>query len=399
MTRAGRVALVALTATLAIQIYTSLAGMATSVLAPEVARDLAIAPKWVGVFVGLLYAGAVAGSLVSGVVIGRYGAIRVSQASVLLCALGSLGVALVPTGAPVLLVVAALVIGIGYGPITPASSHVLVRTAPPARMALTFSIKQTGVPAGAALAGALLPAVAITAGWRVALAGVAVAGVAIALAAQATRRELDQGTTEVREFSLRAVMEPVRVVLAHPVLRELSLVGCAYAATQVCLTSFLVVFLTEALGWSLVAAGFALAAATLGGVAGRIVWGAIADRAAVSRSVLGAIGVIAGACGAAMALAAETWPTSAMIALITLYGATAIGWNGVQLADLARHAPAGKAGAITGASGVVTFAGVVFGPPLFALLSAASGGYRAGFAVLAMLSATAGLGLALRRRR
>ena len=37
--------------------------------------------------------------------------------------------------------------------------------------------------------------------------------------------------------------------------------------------SFLVVYLTESLGYSLVAAGFALTVANLGGIVGRILWG------------------------------------------------------------------------------------------------------------------------------
>ena len=125
-----------------------------------VAGDLALSPALVGVFVGLIYAGSMAGSLASGGFVLRFGAIRVSQVCVLLCAAG---IAIVSTVAAApspligLLVLAPLVLGLGYGPITPASSHVLIRTAPPSRLALTFSIKQTGVPAGAALAGALLP--------------------------------------------------------------------------------------------------------------------------------------------------------------------------------------------------------------------------------------------------
>ena len=94
-----------------------------------------------------------------------------SQACVVLCALALLAVcggAAPPAAVALLLVLAPVVLGLGYGPITPASSHVLVRTAPPARMALTFSIKQTGVPAGAALAGAVLPGLALALGWRVA---------------------------------------------------------------------------------------------------------------------------------------------------------------------------------------------------------------------------------------
>ena len=74
------------------------------------------------------------------------------------------------------------------------------------------------------------------------------------------------------------------------------------------------------------------------------------------------------------------------------FGATAIGWNGVQLAEVARHAPAGQAGTVTGASGFVTFAGVVIGPPTFALLAAVTGSYRVGFVAFGSLSLAAAFG-------
>jgi len=56
-------ALVALVATLGIQIYTSLAATAPAVLAPALAFDLGITPRWIGVFASLVYAGAMLGSL------------------------------------------------------------------------------------------------------------------------------------------------------------------------------------------------------------------------------------------------------------------------------------------------------------------------------------------------
>jgi hypothetical protein len=58
-------------------------------------------------------------------------------------------------------------------------------------MALTFSIKQTGVPAGAALAGAMLPGVALALGWRAAFVLVALAGFAIAAGAESSRPAFD----------------------------------------------------------------------------------------------------------------------------------------------------------------------------------------------------------------
>ena len=253
-----RTGAIALAVTLAIQIFTAFAATSASVLAPVIGRDLAIAPKLVGVFVGIVYAGSMAASLASGMFIERHGAIRVSQVCVLLCAAGVLmvsGGTVLPGTAVLALAVAPLIIGLGYGPITPASSHVLARTAPPSRMALTFSIKQTGVPAGAALAGAALPILALQIGWRPTFALVAALGIVIALAAQIVRARLDTGRIPAQMPTAARVVAPLRHVLRTPALAELVVVAFVYAALQVCLTSFLVVYLTESLGYSLVAAG------------------------------------------------------------------------------------------------------------------------------------------------
>jgi MFS family permease len=395
----GQRALVALIATLAIQMFTSFAATSTAVLAPAMAEAFAIAPKWVGVFIGLVYAGAMLASLASGGFIERFGAIRVSQVAVILCVVGTIVIALAPDRAVAPLIVAALVIGAGYGPITPASSHLLIRTAPPEKLALTFSIKQTGVPAGAALAGATLPVLALLMGWRHALLVAAAFGLVIAIAAQATRAAFDTDRHSGRRLSTAGVVKPLRLVWQSRALTELALISFVYAGTQVCLTSFIVVYLTETLQWSLVGAGLALTVTTLGGVVGRIAWGLIADRLWPPRRVLGTIGIIAALCGAVIAAAAPTWPAAALLAIAALFGATAIGWNGVQLAEVARQAPDGAAGAITGAAGFITFSGVVTGPPLFALLASATGSYRVGFGVFAALSCAGGLALLRPGRR
>jgi len=89
----------------------------------------------------------------------------------------------------------------------------------------------------------------------------------------------------------------------------------------------------------------------------------------------------------------------ALIAVCALFGMTAIGWNGVQLSEVARAAPAGKAGAVTGASGFITFGGVLVGPPTFALVSSLTGGYRAGFALFGALAVASGARLIARHRK
>jgi sugar phosphate permease len=266
-------------------------------------------------------------------------------------------------------------------------------------MALTFSIKQTGVPVGAALAGALLPALAVSLGWHTALLAVAGVGVAIAMVAQPARQSLDAHRIPGQALSMAAVIAPLRQVLRTPALLELSVSGFVYAALQVCLMSFLVIYLTEALDYSLVAAGFALTAANLGGIAGRILWGAAADLYLAPRALLGLIGVGAGVCAWLTVLFSAGWPPVTLIGVCVLFGMTAIGWNGVQLSEVARAAPAGQVGVVTGASGFITFAGVLVGPPAFALISAMTGGYRVGFALFGAITLASGARLIVRHRK
>lgn len=397
----GRAA-VALSITLAIQIYTAVAATATSVLAPEIGRELGVAPKLVGAFVGIVYAGSMAASLASGMFIERHGAIRVSQVCVLLCATGILLVAAGTAfaGTTVLaLALAPLIIGLGYGPITPASSHILARTAHPSRMALTFSIKQTGVPAGAALAGAVLPILALRLGWHAAFAAIAALGVAVALMSQLVRTSLDVGHAPARLRSFAGILAPLRELARNDAIRELVVTSFIYAALQVCLVSFMVVYLTESLGYTLVAAGLVLTVANLAGVVGRIVWGGFADLHLAPRELLGWLGLAAGGCAFATAAFDASWPLAAILVASAAFGATAIGWNGVMLSEVARLAPPNRVGAITGASAFVTFGGVMSGPPVFALIAALTGGYRSSFATFGALTVGSGLWMLLRRTK
>jgi MFS family permease len=187
-------------------------------------------------------------------------------------------------------------------------------------------------------------------------------------------------------LSVGAVVDWLRLVARSPALAELAALSFAYASVQVCVVSFLVVYLHDTLQWSLVEAGLALTATTVGGVVGRIGWGAVADRLLNARRVLTLIGGIASACTFTLACATPEWPIAAVLSLVAVLGGTAIGWNGVHLAELARHAPVGGAGSVTAAAIVITFAGVVAGPPLFAALAALTAGYRSGFVVLSLVS-------------
>jgi MFS family permease len=113
------------------------------------------------------------------------------------------------------------------------------------------------------------------------------------------------------------------------------------------------------------------------------------DRWLDARRTLQALGVsMAIACALAAAFTPR-WPALAVYSVCGLLGATAIGWNGVFLSEVARRAPRGHAGAATGGSLFVTFVGVVVWPPAFGLLQRATGSYGLCFAAACAVCAAA----------
>src|SRR3546814_18542322 len=69
--------------------------------------------------------------------------------------------------------------------------------------------------------------------------------------------------------------------------------------------------------------------------------------------MLGALGVGMAAASIAMGLTDGTWHLAALTAVACAYSATAVSWHGVLLAEVARIAPDGQVGAMTG--GVLSF--------------------------------------------
>ncbi|MCX7960232.1 MAG: MFS transporter [Burkholderiales bacterium] len=382
----GGVAL-ALAATLAVQTLAAFAVYCAPVLAPLAAPAIGVEPSAVGYYVAATYAGSMVGSVAAGGWLARFGPIRVSQAGLALACAGlALGAgALVP-----LALVGGFVLGLGYGPATPASSAILVRAAPPSRVSLVFSIKQTGVPAGGVLAGAIVPALALAAGWQVAALAIGAACVALAVAIEPLRRRYDRDARPSAPVSVRSALAPVAMALGDRVLRRMCVCSFVYGGVQITLVTYLVSFLVESFGLSLVLAGLVMAVSQVASVAGRILWGVAADRLLARRTMLGLLGLGMGASAACALAAAPGWPVAALFAYAALFGATAVGWNGVFLAEVARVAPQGRTSEATGGCLFFTYLGVVLAPPAFNALLAAGGGYAFAYAAFAVPSAAVG---------
>ena len=387
-----------LAVTLAIQALVSMAVLVVPAMGPAVAQALGVSPTLIGAYIGIVYLGAMLASLLSAPLVLRFGALRTSQGALLACALGLALPAAWPTLAGAIL--GAVFIGLGYGPVTPASSHLLAKSTPAHRASFVFSVKQTGVPLGGVLAGAVVPWLASSAGARPALWAVALACVACAALAQPFRALLDADRDPLQPLRMGSLAAGLQLVASHRALVRLAALSFVFSIVQLSLSSYLVTFLTTTLGYSLVAAGAALSFAQGGGVVGRIAWGYVSDRWFGPDRTLAVLALAMALCSGGTALLQADVPQPVTLALLVAFGASAIGWNGVYLAEVARRAPAGMAGAATGGTLAVTFFGVVLGPVLFGALSGAMGSYRAGFLALVLPTLACGsvlLRQALRR--
>ena len=189
-------------------------------------------------------------------------------------------------------------------------------------------------------------------------------------------------------------------------MRDLWLVAVAtlvFAGMQTVWMAFLVLYLRDVLGHSLIVASRYLALAQVAGMAGRIVFGLLSDYvfAGRRRAPLALAGISSALCSVIIAFTGPGTPALALACLAAVFGFVGIGWNGVQHTLMAELAGARAAGTAVGLGLAVSSLGVTLGPPIFGWCVERVGGYRGpwlGLAV-AMVGALGLLALVRERAR
>ncbi len=376
-----------LVVTLLMQTVAAFLIRALSVLGPSVTRAAGVPPEKVGHLAGLTAAGTMLFVAMGILILKRFGPVRTLQLGALLGAAAMLAVA---TASWPVMLLAALAVGVGYGPSPPAGSDILSRCAPPGRRTLVFSIKQSGVPLGGVLAGLVLPPALAAFGWRWALAIGALIPITAAVVVQPFRVAHDRDREPVA-ISLRALCSranfqaPFTVLREAPGLGPLTVTGFAFACVQGCLLTFLVTYLVEEAGFSLASAGVVFSATQLAGFIARVVMGWVADRIASGPLTLLALAL--GGFGTMLAVAAISpgWSLVAVIGACSAAGCAATSWNGVYLAEVARLAPGARVSEATAGSTFFVFIAYFVAPIMFTTAVSAFGSYRASFAVVALI--------------
>lgn len=352
-------------------------------VAPRVAETYGIPSALVGYQISLL-----ALSMVIALAFGskcnrRWGSTRMQQIGLSMVATGGL-IAVLPHVAFFFL--ASIALGLGYGMLTPSASNLLLRFTPPARRNLIFSIKQAGVPLGGIGAALITPAVAVHFSWQWALIVNAMVLYALVFVLGRGRPYWDNDTDPKAPIGGNP-FAGVRDIWRHPVLRLLGLSGGCFVVVQFGITTFTVILFNEALGWGLIAAGLVLTASQVGGVAGRVFWGWLADHlgnAFRSMVILATVMVVAAlACG----LLTPRWPMFGACLLFFVFGSTASGWNGAFLAEIARIVPPAQISPMTGGALIYVNIGKAIGPVACANVFLLTGNYTLTFALLAVPAA------------
>lgn len=362
---------------------------AVPTLAPVIAADLGIDAGVIGLYATLVFAVGMVTSLLGGPIAARFGAIRL-LAFCMTCVAG--GMVLAGLGSLAWLFAAAFVLGLGFGPETPASSLVLARIAAGPRRPLIFSIKQTGNQVGGMLGSLSLPALLPLVGWQGGLllfGGLALATIPLLLA---LRRRLEPPPVIDTRPPLAVLASSLTLVLQTATLRRLAAASFGVSVAQTCMHTFLVSFAVIDRGFTLPTAALLLAACQVGGFVGRIGWGFIAGRFLPTRIVLGLIGL--GAALGTIAIVSLPAGFAWLAGPAFLLGLTASGWNGVFLAEVATLAPEGKVAEATGGMMTPSYLGLILGPLMFGAVLWATGSYGVAFLATAAVCVAAMLPLA-----
>lgn len=394
--------LTALGAALLMQTSSAFLTRVFPVMGPALTDAAGVAPERIGLLASVGSLGTMWYLIAGGDLLPRLGPVRSLQVG---AGVGAVGLLAATLGSWEAMLLAAFLVGVGYGPSPPAGSDLLNRHAPAGRRSLIFSIKQSGVPLGGAVAGLLIPPLLLVGDWRFACGMAAALSLLTALLVQPVRAMIDADRDHGHPLSLatalhpRSLMRPFRAVALGPVMLATTYAGFCFAVVQGCLFAFFVTYLVTRLGHSLAVAGLAFAVMQIVGVVARVVVGWIADRIGSARRTLTALALASAAVTAGVAGLSETWPVWGIIGLAGVAGFAAASWNGVYLSEVAAQVPAALVGQATAGSTFFAFIGYVVGPIAFGAVVVASDSYPIALALAAIAPLTGAAALLAVSRR
>lgn len=375
-----------LLALLAGHTFASMTTLVLPAVAPVVAREYGFDPSLIGYQISMVSLGMMVTLTLLGNTTRRYGAARTNQLGHTLIAIGML-VLLMPWTA--FLVIGSLVIGLGYGMITPSASHLLMRYTAAERRSTVFSIHQTGIPAGGMLAALIAPVITVWAGWRWSVIVSVLLILSVVLLMQRGRKDWDDDRDHHAPVITANPLAGAIAIWNQPQLRYATIAGSCFSWIQFCVATFTVVACVATLDMSLVIAGTVLTVVQAASAGGRVLIGWIVDRVQDTARVLAWNAAIVMLAALAALGFSPTLPLPAVYLLFGILGAASGCWPGALLAEVGRLAPPGQVSLAISGSLVITNVGKFIGPIIFANIYVLTQSYSMAFAALVVPAAVA----------
>ncbi|MBQ1037013.1 MFS transporter [Micromonospora sp. C81] len=313
-------------------------------LAVQMGRDLDFSPAGLGLAVSVYFGVSALASVPSGRLVERYGAALVARCGIVLAAGSMLAVAAFARSYPVLVGLLALSAAANaLGQL--ASNAALAQHVPARRQGLSFGVKQAAIPVSTLLAGAAVPTIALTVGWRWAfVAAAVVATMTLAVVPrQVPLRARRAGATRAGRATAALVVVGAAATLA--------------AAAANALGTFLVDS-AAARGMSPGLAGLTLTLGSAICVTARVGAGWLADRRVTGHVAVIAAMLVVGAAG--LGLLALTGPVPLVAGVVLGFG-LGWAWPGLMTFAVVRLHPQSPAAA-TSITQTGVYAGGCLGP-------------------------------------
>lgn len=344
------------------QFILSIAGFGWGSLAPFLKKVMTLNSTQIGLICSSFYFTASMSAFPAGIAIDRYGV----KAGVIVW----LGL----TGLPLfflsfihyyyLFLIVAAISGLGYGIGNPVASKGLFIWFDQRTRGTAFGIRQAAVTAGGAAAGIFLvylcermgPFSAIR---IISLMIIAVMGFAIFFYRDPAADGTGSGKGSKKlEFG---------VLFNNTPLLLLSLYMAMLGLAQGVVITFLILYLHEALGYSLIMSGSFLTMLMIGAAAGRIFWGLLSDRMFQGRRkpALLMISALAFVSVAALACWSKGNPDWLMIIVVIVIGMSSVGWNSIGLVTVSEISDSDKTASAVGLASTIAWFGIFISPIAF----------------------------------
>ncbi|MDP2662975.1 MAG: MFS transporter [Dehalococcoidia bacterium] len=270
--------------------------------------------------------------------------------------------------------VACFMVGVGTGGVLPSMTKAVTNWFSSRERATAMGLFFSGASVGSAASAAILPSLSLGVGWRQVLLFMAIVILAVGVGSSVLYRDNRELARPGPTTATGARPREGKAKSIYWNLTRLGLVAILLGGPQYAMATYLLLYLKQALLFSVVQAGLFLAVAQGCGLLGRIGSGILSDRLfnGSRRLVFLAMGVVFTVC--LSLIAAGVSQETALLVLMVVIGLSGFGWFSIWMTWLAEISASGSAAAL-GYGQTCAYVGVIIGPPLFGYMVDATNSY------------------------